>query len=232
MGNGVRVKATAVQARPRVAVPTAIRDSGEGERGGRRGVGRRSERGREGESEGEGKRDVWERAMGKQRQTKRGVEQGNRGMEGNKSRDKICIFFFLNSGRCVCRHGSGLVYARCAVTPNFLQAAGAPLHEGVAASNDGALMLYALYRQATEGNCNMEQVASSLYFQFISFTVFIFRILSIITALQPSMWAVTEYAKYKCWNAIKDMNKMQVNLHKFCIDLRLTYSPSRQCTST
>jgi len=67
------------------------------------------------------------------------------------------------------------------------KAAGAPLHEGVAASNDGALMLFALYQQATVGNCNMEQ---------------------------PSMWALTEYAKYTCWNAIRDMDRMQA-MHKY-----------------
>jgi len=67
------------------------------------------------------------------------------------------------------------------------KAAKAPTHEGISMSNDGLLMLYTLYKQATEGDCSTEQ---------------------------PSMWHVTEYAKWKCWSAIKGMGKMEA-MHKY-----------------
>jgi len=67
------------------------------------------------------------------------------------------------------------------------KAAKAPLHEGIAAGNDGALMLYALYMQATKGDCNMPR---------------------------PSVWMVSEYAKWKCWTAIRGMGKMEA-MHKY-----------------
>eukprot|EP00466_Bigelowiella_natans_P020228 jgi/Bigna1/60053/fgenesh1_kg.8_\ len=67
------------------------------------------------------------------------------------------------------------------------KAAKAPTHEGISMSNDGLLMLYTLYKQATEGDCSMEQ---------------------------PSMWHVTEYAKWKCWSALKGMGKMEA-MHKY-----------------
>ncbi|GAB5373429.1 hypothetical protein AAMO2058_001750900, partial [Amorphochlora amoebiformis] len=62
------------------------------------------------------------------------------------------------------------------------EVAGAPLHEGIKAGNDGALLMYSLYMQATHGKCNMDQ---------------------------PSMWNVTEYAKWRCWSAISHMGKME-----------------------
>jgi len=60
--------------------------------------------------------------------------------------------------------------------------AGAPDHEGVSSSNDGALLMFALYMQAMEGKCTMEQ---------------------------PSMFSLTEYTKWKCWDAISHLGKME-----------------------
>lgn len=60
------------------------------------------------------------------------------------------------------------------------KAAGAPLHGKSSRSNDGALVMFALYMQATEGDCNMEQ---------------------------PSLFQTVRYAKWRCWSALRGMEK-------------------------